>query len=1022
MGKYPEILLGGCKMANDRQSQQTAFQMRTGAVERLLQSGEEPELLRAYFGDAEYQELRELARQASRRARRGGPRVLILPGILGSTIGIEGRLLDNTIWFDPVSIIAGELIKLRLRGSRTQGKALGVIPFFYTKLKLRLWWYGYDVDYHSYDWRCSLEVLGEELANRIANEPASEVFLVAHSMGGLVSRAALAVDASKVRRLIMLGTPNSGSFAPVQVFRGVCETVRKVAALDLRHDAEELTSTVFHTFPSIYQMLPAPSKYNRVNLYKNDNWPEGLRPKQSLLDTALDVQEILADADDRFALVAGNNQRTIADLELDNEGQFRYVQTLRGDGTVPLDLATLPNMRAFFVDDTHNGLLGNARVANAIRDILRTGSTDRLPSSPTRLRDARRTTTGDVELAQALPFGGREGDAVTENERRQVLETLFSPPPIDVRTGEPAEITAVSPQAGDVPRLDGVVIGRRRQHRLDIELVNGSIADVDVRACVLGIFQNVTPSGPARLFDELLGGSISELVSRRMFSAGVGEVFILPTGTHGVRAEHLVFAGLGQFDEFGPRVQQLVASNIVRTLVQAGIDEFATVMFGGGSGHESGAALQNLVKGFFDGLLDSDQRFRFRRIVLCEADSDRYAEMKSRLYRMAGGTQFDAIEATITEVAVPPATPLPPTVAARLPEAAEQPVYLTVRHGFDNERLPTIHASLLTAGGKATVLTYVSQFDSAALDAQLLKLGKPSIDLDDFGSELAQLVFTEEMISVLAGDEITKRHLVIVHDAVMSRIPWETMKFGTCFPAAERGVSRRYMADNMAVAKWLQQRRFGAALDVLLIVNPTQDLPGADAEGRIVQQALQDFPSVRVTKRTGAEATRDVLLEDFQSGDYDAIHYAGHAFFDPQTPAGSGILCAEHEVLSGRNLAALGNLPALVFFNACETGRLRNASRPSLRENLERSVGFAESFLRGGIANFVGTYWPVGDSPALTFARQFYGRVLSGESVGHALVQARRKVRDLPSIDWADYIHYGDADFRLKVRYEPEVE
>ena len=27
-------------------------------------------------------------------------------------------------------------------------------------------------------------------------------------------------------------------------------------------------------------------------------------------------------------------------------------------------------------------------------------------------------------------------------------------------------------------------------------------------------------------------------------------MFILPTGTHGVRAEHVVFAGLGQFDEF----------------------------------------------------------------------------------------------------------------------------------------------------------------------------------------------------------------------------------------------------------------------------------------------------------------------------------------------------------------------------------------------------------------------------------------------------------------------------------------
>jgi hypothetical protein len=44
---------------------------------------------------------------------------------------------------------------------------------------------------------------------------------------------------------------------PIQVLRGVHESVRQVSALDLEHDAEELTSKVFHTFPSVY---PGPAR------------------------------------------------------------------------------------------------------------------------------------------------------------------------------------------------------------------------------------------------------------------------------------------------------------------------------------------------------------------------------------------------------------------------------------------------------------------------------------------------------------------------------------------------------------------------------------------------------------------------------------------------------------------------------------------------------------------------------------------------------------------------------------------
>jgi CHAT domain-containing protein len=216
----------------------------------------------------------------------------------------------------------------------------------------------------------------------------------------------------------------------------------------------------------------------------------------------------------------------------------------------------------------------------------------------------------------------------------------------------------------------------------------------------------------------------------------------------------------------------------------------------------------------------------------------------------------------------------------------------------------------------------------------------------------------------------------------------------------------------MSVAKWREQRRREREFNVLLVVNPTGDLPGAVEEGERVARLLAQIEGAGITAIRGGDATRARLLAEFRSGDYDAIHFAGHAYFDPDAPASSGILCAGGRVLSGADLAALDSVPALVFFNACESGRLRTAVKP-LRQ-LDRSVGFAEAFLRGGVANFIGTWWPVSDGAASAFATTLYRGLARGQSIGTALNASRRAVRELPSADWANYLHYGSFDFTLK--------
>ena len=76
-------------------------------------------------------------------------------------------------------------------------------------------------------------------------------------------------------------------------------------------------------------------------------------------------------------------------------------------------------------------------------------------------------------------------------------------------------------------------------------------------------------------------------------------------------------------------------------------------------------------------------------------------------------------------------------------------------------------------------------------------------------------------------------------------------------------------------------------------------------------------------------------------------------------------------------------------------------------------TGIAEAFLSGGVANFLGTHWPVGDDAASAFSLQLYQTLLQGETLGEVVLVSRRRIAALPSIDWADYVHYGNAEFRL---------
>jgi len=392
----------------------------------LLRTGGHAALLSAYFGDVAYRELAQLAKIAATRRNPRGKVVFLLPGIMGSRLGTLQRQSSSLLWLHPVAIAQGGLSQLALPGSKSL-RALGVMLPGYLKMRLCLEIAGFRPVFHPFDWRSDLETLARELLRSIEKSGANTVSIVGHSMGGLVARIALAQDRNKrIRKLVQLGAPNEGSFAPVQALRAAYPTVRKIASLDFRNTAEELARTVFLTLPGLYQMLPSPLSPDESNLFDAGQWPDDdLAPDPEMLAHAYNVRSRMPPPDQRCAVIAGVNQETVTSVSVGDDG-FEYSICRDGDGTVPLSRALWSGADTWFADENHGALTNNNDVLAAVTSILKDTPVARLST----IRPAaeatviRRVTDRQLRAAATHKV---HWESLSLDSRRRILDPVLTP-------------------------------------------------------------------------------------------------------------------------------------------------------------------------------------------------------------------------------------------------------------------------------------------------------------------------------------------------------------------------------------------------------------------------------------------------------------------------------------------------------------------------------------------------------------------------------------------------------------------
>jgi pimeloyl-ACP methyl ester carboxylesterase len=394
---------------------------------------EEEKALRAHLGDERYQRMRDMAlKRNMNRSVTSQPKgnVVVIHGIMGAELSVTNGGAGDLTWVNAFRIMRGWLERLRLGedgrtdfNSQFKVRASGIMKRYYGELILSLA-ENWNVHAFWFDWRKDLDLAADELNVQINGwfEKGSPVHIVAHSMGGLVARTFIkkyperwasmwdknGQGGKSGGRLVMLGTPNHGSFAIPQVITGVEGLVRKLALLDVRHTRHGLLETL-NSFVGSYQMLPSPLVMESMkDLYKSGTYG-GYNVPQRHLDNALRHHQFLSDVidGDRMIYVAGYDQPTPSNIKdwkkLDSPDGYEV--TVDGDGRVPHQLGLLKRngslvVPTFYIRENHGNLSSSAKILSVLDELLETGKTDDLPQSLPANRSMQ--TRGQDSLQQAL--------------------------------------------------------------------------------------------------------------------------------------------------------------------------------------------------------------------------------------------------------------------------------------------------------------------------------------------------------------------------------------------------------------------------------------------------------------------------------------------------------------------------------------------------------------------------------------------------------------------------------------------
>ncbi|WP_341888644.1 CHAT domain-containing protein [Variovorax sp. YR752] len=995
--------------------------------------------------------------RASRSVSTPRPIAVMVPGTMGSAMSAR----DRGIWLEYFALMKGGLGDIAI--DQPDVRPTDLLDDFYGPLIEHLT-RTHRVEIFPYDWRRSVREAAQQLALRLegllpeAERTRQPIHIVAHSMGGLVSRAMIAdggagaqawrrMSALPGSKLLMLGTPNLGSHEAVRWLTGTNPTQAKLTLLDFTRGSNGIVDIV-RRYPGLAELLPFDeerSPWGQVATWKQLKSELGAGfplIEDSVLRQASATWKLLRAAPvekGRMIYVAGCQPATVIDHEVVQEEfgsprrELRFIATREGDGTVSWASGRLPEVPVYYAPDTgHDQLCSNTddrRIFRGYVDLLTTGKTDQLPTTP----------PGRSRAAGAAP-------------------DRFVLPPLPVADDLPDAATVRSLGfGGGRPRKRGVAAARSAQLRVSIRHGDLRYARHPV---LVGHYAGDTIVSAEDALDRQMKGEQPQGPLSRRRDLGL---YPGPHGTHAVffnddpqrKPMGALVVGLGQVGDLSPSrletgARDALLEYALRLQTRAATERGSAISTG-----RLSAAVSCLLVGTGAGSLQV--RDSMEALLRGALAANRKLE-DAKLDQQVLIDHVEFIE-LYEDLAISAAKEL-----AMLVEGAELGSRLlwkesTVLEGEGRRQRSRFDADQswwqrieVTEDRKADRLRFVTTADRARAEEELadgqLRMADRFIaqacGSAAASSEVSKTLFEMLLPHRLKQSSPDQRDIVILLDEASARFPWELLEDRWSHlgrpPAVVGGIVRQLKTSEYRIDPLhaFENTAFVVGNPDLAGWNAFSDLPGARREAERVREL---FARAGYVAGEAIDAQASEIVDGLHSRAWRVLHLAGHgehefdvtetseadartaatapvelpdgrlALPQPRRKTVSGMVIGRDTFLTPGDVKQMRHVPELVFINCCHLGKTGGGS--AQYNKLAANLGV--EFIRMGVRAVVCAGWAVDDAAALTFAEAFYTRMLAGATFGDAVHRARLATwSGHPGVNtWGAYQCYGDPGYRL---------
>lgn len=544
---------------------------------------------------------------------------------------------------------------------------------------------------------------------------------------------------------------------------------------------------------------------------------------------------------------------------------------------------------------------------------------------------------------------------------------------------------------------------------LVIRLAHGDITEAQASVVAINHFNGLAPTGAQAAIDAALSGALARRAAAGGLDAHFGATTFLPVTTARLAARAVLVVGLGEVEKFSANRLKEAGIAIVDALATFRIRDVATIVHGAGTaGVPAKEAATRLLSGIFEALERVPGADCVREVTIVERDEAQLAEI-------AEGVTAARAPANVHVYIQPEELPRGPEA----PAADHAPTDGVPRHLRIGITRAGPELKVVVASEDSPLQVDTREWPEQDEDRIVARLDSEVLREADRGSrERALRAIGGQLFKAFLGwsnldlptrlKEARGNYLILGCDQMTVRLPWELLFDGEDFVCKTHLVSRQLEIN--AVGRMAAFPASDDILKVLIVGNPTGDLPGAHKEAQAIARALRKTKNAEVKALVGDVSWEDVSRE--LNNDYDVLHYAGHARFDELRHGASGFIL-KNGTLTADDLSTRTFLPRLIVANACNSAKADG----DLFEGAPPTRDLVQGMLSAGARAVVGSMWKVDDRAASTFGQVFYRALIPGvgqprgaATVGEAVLRARQAVVDKHGIEqpaWAGYALYG---------------